>query len=72
MLPPGEMGEVCIIGPQVMKGYWKKPEETEEAFRRLDRPAHRRHGLHGRGRLPLPGRPPKDLILSGATTSIRA
>ena len=34
VLPPGKenVGEVCIIGPQVMKGYWKKPEETEKVL----------------------------------------
>ena len=31
-LPRGESGEICIAGPQVMPGYWNKPEETESAF----------------------------------------
>ncbi|MDF2628168.1 MAG: AMP-binding protein [Symbiobacteriaceae bacterium] len=32
-LPPGEIGELCIRGPQVMAGYWNRPEETDRALR---------------------------------------
>nr|MBI1230147.1 AMP-binding protein [Cytophagales bacterium] len=28
----GEKGEVCIKGPQVMRGYWNRPEESEKVF----------------------------------------
>ena len=31
-MPRGEPGEICIAGPQVMSGYWNKPQETEAAF----------------------------------------
>jgi long-chain acyl-CoA synthetase len=32
MLPQGEIGELCIKGPQVMKGYWQRPEETANSI----------------------------------------
>jgi len=32
MLPLGETGELCIAGPQVMKGYWQRPEETAQTI----------------------------------------
>lgn len=31
-LPQGEIGELCIKGPQVMKGYWQRPEDTAEVL----------------------------------------
>lgn len=32
LLPYGQTGEICLSGPNLMKGYWKRPQETEEAF----------------------------------------
>ena len=32
LLGVGERGEVCARGPQVMKGYWQKPEETRQVM----------------------------------------
>jgi long-chain acyl-CoA synthetase len=32
-LPLGEAGELCIAGPQIMKGYWNRPEETAYVLR---------------------------------------
>ena len=31
-VPIGERGELCVKGPQVMKGYWNRPEATQETF----------------------------------------
>jgi long-chain acyl-CoA synthetase len=35
-MPLGEAGELCLCGPQVMKGYWNRPEESASVLRRHD------------------------------------
>jgi len=61
-VPITQVGEVCILGPQVMKGYWQQPGRDREcpvqpSQQQLEGTAYRRYGLHGRRRLALPGRP---------------
>ena len=38
-VPPGQTGELVLCGPNVMAGYWRRPEETACAF--LEREGHR-------------------------------
>ena len=35
-MPLGETGELAVHGPQVMMGYWNKPDETENVMREID------------------------------------
>lgn len=47
-LPPGDSGEIVISGPQVFKGYWKRPEATAAAFFECDGKSFFRSGDMGR------------------------
>ena len=31
-LPPNGVGEICVFGPQLMRGYWNRPDETEKVM----------------------------------------
>ncbi|AKJ30242.1 long-chain fatty acid--CoA ligase [Caldimonas brevitalea] len=35
-LPPGEVGEIIVHGPQVMQGYWNNPQATRDSFVEID------------------------------------
>lgn len=65
-LPPGQPGELCVRGPQVMAGYWHQPDETArvmtaDAFLRTGDIAQR----DARGVLRLVGRRKDLIIVSG-------
>ncbi len=47
-LPVGESGEIVICGPQVFKGYWKRPDATQAAFFERDGKRFFRSGDMGR------------------------
>lgn len=63
VLPLGEVGEICIRGPQVMAGYWQRPEET---FKVMTPDGYFRSGdmgfMNARGYLKIVDRK-KDMIL---------
>ncbi|MEW6077600.1 MAG: long-chain fatty acid--CoA ligase [Thermodesulfobacteriota bacterium] len=68
VLPRGQDGEIAVCGPQVMQGYWRKPEANKDAFREID---GRRYFLTGdighideEGYITITDRK-KDLILVG-------
>ena len=47
-LPQGEPGEIVMAGPQIFKGYWKRPEATASAFFERDGKSFFRSGDMGR------------------------
>ncbi|HNB42753.1 MAG TPA: AMP-binding protein, partial [Burkholderiaceae bacterium] len=47
-LPPGEVGEIVIHGPEVFSGYWKHPEATAAAFIEIEGRRYFRSGDLGR------------------------
>ena len=47
-VPLGEQGEICARGPQVMPGYWQRPDETAKVMTRGRLLPHRRYRRDGR------------------------
>jgi fatty-acyl-CoA synthase len=47
-LPPGEVGEIIMRGPQVFLGYWQKPDDTAQVFIEIDGKQFFRSGDLGR------------------------
>ncbi|HEY0748658.1 MAG TPA: long-chain fatty acid--CoA ligase [Steroidobacteraceae bacterium] len=47
-LPPGEVGEIVMHGPQVFLGYWNKPEDTAQVFIQIEGKRFFRSGDLGR------------------------
>jgi len=47
-VPQGEQGEIIMSGPQIFRGYWKRPDATEQAFIELDGKRFFRSGDLGR------------------------
>jgi len=48
VLPPGEIGEIIMHGPQVFLGYWRKPDDTAQVFIEIDGKQFFRSGDLGR------------------------
>ncbi|QET05158.1 amino acid adenylation domain-containing protein [Cupriavidus pauculus] len=61
-LPDGTVGEICIQGPSVMRGYWQRPDATAEAFFADGALRSGDLGFRADGRLYVAGRR-KDLII---------
>ena len=47
-VPQGEQGEIIMSGPQIFRGYWKRPDATEQAFIEIDGKRFFRSGDLGR------------------------